>query len=99
GAWTRAVGPLACAPDAVQAWAVDAAGNTSPGSTTITFTVDTTAPPAPVVSAPVSGSLTASGSLTVQGTAEPNSTVRLEMDSELAVGRASGRCGARRLGG
>jgi hypothetical protein len=83
GAWSLAIGPLADGPHTVHATATDAAGNVSPNSATITFTVDTTAPAAPVVSVPANGSLTASGSLTAQGTAEPNASVRVHVDGVL----------------
>ncbi len=59
----------------VRATATDAAGNTSPSSTTNTFTVDTTAPAAPVVLTPANGSVTNDNTPTYSGTAEANSTV------------------------
>src|SRR5215210_5295058 len=49
--------------------ATDAAGNTDASRATYTWTVDTTAPDAPVISAPPEGAHNNTGSLTVSGTA------------------------------
>nr|WP_306795279.1 Ig-like domain-containing protein [Cohnella sp. GbtcB17] len=67
--------PLAEGPHSVLARASDGAGNTSPDSNTNTFTVDTTAPPAPVVTSPANGSTTNDTTPTYSGTAEANSIV------------------------
>ncbi|WP_044195337.1 adventurous gliding motility protein AgmC, partial [Hyalangium minutum] len=64
----------------VRATATDTAGNTSPSSATHTFTVDTTPPAAPVVTAPANGSRTNNNRPTYTGTAEPNSTVTVIVD-------------------
>ncbi|WP_143092689.1 Ig-like domain-containing protein [Arsenicibacter rosenii] len=64
-----------------KARATDDAGNTSVDSNTNTFTVDTTAPPAPVVSAPANGSRTNNNKPTVSGTAEAGSTVTVTIDN------------------
>ncbi|KFE63709.1 Large repetitive protein [Hyalangium minutum] len=81
GAWslTQATA-LADGPHTVKATATDAAGNTGPESATNTFTVDTTAPAAPVVTAPVDGSTIADNTPAYTGTAEPNSTVTVIVD-------------------
>ncbi|MBR7743715.1 hypothetical protein KC207_10480 [Phycicoccus sp. BSK3Z-2] len=65
---------------AVYATATDAAGNVSPDSDTNTFTVDLTAPDAPVVTAPADGSSTNDTTPTYVGTAEPNATVEVFVD-------------------
>ncbi|MFN8474974.1 MAG: Ig-like domain-containing protein [Anaerolineae bacterium] len=59
--------------------ATDNAGNTSQPAT-YTWTVDTTAPPAPVVTSPANGSLTNKSKPPVGGTAEGNSTVTVYID-------------------
>ncbi|GAB4070991.1 hypothetical protein GCM10028777_37860 [Angustibacter speluncae] len=86
GAWTLTVAvPLADGPHTVQATAADGAGNTSPPSATNTFTVDTAAPAAPVVTAPADASVTADSTPTYTGTAEPGSSVTVSVDGA-AVG-------------
>jgi len=68
----------------VSASARDAAGNISAGSTFNVFTVDTTAPLAPVVLVPANGGTVGSATPTVSGTAEPASTVTLTVDGMTA---------------
>ncbi|MDY7228839.1 adventurous gliding motility protein AgmC [Hyalangium rubrum] len=72
--------PLADGPHSVLARAADAVGNTSADSATHTFTVDTTAPAAPVVLTPADGETIGDNTPTYSGTAEPNSTVTLIVD-------------------
>ncbi|MBN8738121.1 MAG: hypothetical protein BGP24_02930 [Lysobacterales bacterium 69-70] len=67
-------------PHTAKARAADAAGNTSPDSATSTFTVDTTPPPAPVLANPANGSTTGNNLPTVNGTAEPSSSVNVSVD-------------------
>ncbi|WP_257385639.1 Ig-like domain-containing protein, partial [Tahibacter caeni] len=67
-------------PHVVQARATDGAGNTSTDSVASTFTVDTTAPPAPLVASPANGSTTVASQPTVSGTAEPSSSVTVLID-------------------
>ncbi|WP_224240615.1 adventurous gliding motility protein AgmC [Hyalangium gracile] len=64
----------------VSATATDAAGNTSPQSNTNTFTVDLTAPTAPVVTTPADGAVLGDNTPTYTGTAEPGSTVTVYVD-------------------
>ena len=80
GNWTYAFSP-ALADDSytVAATATDAAGNES-ASNSVNFTVDTTAPGAPVISAPADGALTGDSTPGISGTAEPNSTVEVSID-------------------
>ncbi|HEX8706332.1 MAG TPA: Ig-like domain-containing protein, partial [Myxococcaceae bacterium] len=83
GAGTWSFTPTAPLPDGqhtVSATASDTAGNTSPSSNTNTFTVDTTAPAAPVVVAPANGAVTNDNTPTYSGTAEPGSTVTVIVD-------------------
>ncbi|MFL5347471.1 MAG: adventurous gliding motility protein AgmC [Hyalangium sp.] len=70
---------------AVKATAKDAAGNVSVFSNTNTFTVDVTAPSAPVVLTPANGSRTNNTTPTYSGTAEAGSTVTVYVDGT-AVG-------------
>ncbi|RTQ46264.1 hypothetical protein EJV47_22305 [Hymenobacter gummosus] len=69
------VTPLPDGPHQVRATAQLSGQTTSPDSNTNSFTVDTTAPPAPVVTTPANGSLTADNTPAYSGTAEPGSTV------------------------
>jgi hypothetical protein len=81
GNWTLTpTAPLENGSHSVSATATDAAGATSPNSNTNTFTVDTTAPAAPVVVTPANGSSTNDTTPTYSGTAEPNSTVTVIVD-------------------
>jgi hypothetical protein len=57
--------------------AADASGNTDGTPDTYTWTVDTTAPVAPLITSPPEASNINDGSLTISGTAEPGSTVEL----------------------
>ena len=60
-----------------QVRATDEAGNTDATPASYTWTVDTLAPDAPVISTPAEGSFHNSTGVTVTGTAEPGSTVEL----------------------
>ncbi|MBL8918804.1 MAG: hypothetical protein JNJ54_08105 [Myxococcaceae bacterium] len=85
GAWTLTpMNALSAGSHTVSATATDAAGNASPASNTNTFTIDTSAPTAPVVSSPADGSTTAQTRPVVSGTAEPNSTVTIRLDGMVA---------------
>ncbi|MGE6761436.1 Ig-like domain-containing protein [Corallococcus interemptor] len=75
GAWSCTSSTLAEGAHTVTATAQDAAGNTGPASTARPFTVDSVAPVAPVIAAPVSGSTVATQTPVLSGTAEANSTV------------------------
>jgi MYXO-CTERM domain-containing protein len=75
--------PLAEGPHTVMATATDAAGNSASDSNT--FTVDTTAPAAPVVNTPADGATLSDNTPTYSGTAEPGSTVTVIVDGA-AVG-------------
>ncbi|PTL79951.1 Ig-like domain-containing protein [Vitiosangium sp. GDMCC 1.1324] len=68
-----------------KAKATDAAGNTSVDSNTNTFTVDTVAPIAPVVTAPAEGAHVKTATPVITGTAEAGSTVTVIIDG-VAVG-------------
>ncbi|HEX8702603.1 MAG TPA: Ig-like domain-containing protein, partial [Myxococcaceae bacterium] len=81
GTWTLTPATaLADGSHTVRATAADALGNTSPSSNTNTFTVDTTAPVAPVVITPVNGSTINDNTPTYSGTAEAGSTVAIIVD-------------------
>ncbi|MGH3117098.1 MAG: DUF7594 domain-containing protein, partial [Gaiellales bacterium] len=60
-----------------QVRATDDVGNTDPTPASRTWTVDTTAPAAPAIENPADGSTTNSSTVTVSGTAEPNSVVEV----------------------
>lgn len=79
GHWTiTPLSPLAEGARTARAWAGDIA-DPSPLSAPVTFTVDITAPPAPVVTSPAAGA-TSAGRPTYGGTAEPHSTVEIQVD-------------------
>ncbi len=69
-----------------QVRAVDAAGNMDASPDSRTWTVDTVAPAAPVITAPTENQLLNVGTINVNGTAEPNATVQL---TEGATGQGS----------
>jgi len=86
GAWSFTPSTaLAAGSHTARATATDAAGNTSPTSNTNTFTIDTTAPSAPVVSTPANASVTSNNRPVISGTAEANSTVTVFVDGS-AIG-------------
>lgn len=60
--------------------AVDAAGNRDQTPAAFTFTIDATAPTAPVVSTPANGTLTNNNTPVISGTAEANSVVTIFVD-------------------
>jgi N-acetylneuraminic acid mutarotase len=81
GSWSfTPVASLADGSHHVSAHARDAVGNTGPDSTPRTFTVDTTAPAAPVVSEPANGAALNDDTPTYQGTAEAGSAVTVTVD-------------------
>ncbi|GAB4191454.1 MAG: hypothetical protein OHK0022_05180 [Roseiflexaceae bacterium] len=60
--------------------AIDQAGNMDATPASYTWTIDTTAPPAPVVNTPANGSVTNNPLPPITGTAEPGSTVTVFID-------------------
>jgi len=64
-------------PHTLDVRATDESGNTDPTPASRTWTVDTTGPAAPAITAPADGSADRDGSFNVRGTAEPGSIVRL----------------------
>ena len=64
----------------VKATATDAAGNESVESAPVSFTVDVTAPGAPVITSPTDGALVNVKRPTYSGTAEAGSTVKVIVD-------------------
>jgi N-acetylneuraminic acid mutarotase len=70
-------------PHTASATATDQARNTGLSSTVITFTVDTQAPVAPEMLTPEEGATMVPGTVTISGTAEPDSTVTVLMDREV----------------
>jgi hypothetical protein len=74
---------------AVKASATNGAGDTSPPSVTINFTIDTLAPSAPMVTAPADGSWVNVSQFTFRGVAEPGNTVEIYVnDDELGSSEA-----------
>jgi hypothetical protein len=83
GAWSFTTGTLASTSHSFTATDTDAAGNTGAASSALSVTIDTTAPVAPTITAfsPDSGvmgdHITNATVLTLTGTAEANSTVKV----------------------
>ena len=78
GTWTcTPAGPLTEGPHTFDATATDGAGNISTADST-TFTVDTTAPAAPVITGPANGSTTGDTTPPISGTGEPGATVTVD---------------------
>ncbi len=95
GAWSfTPTAALADGSHTVKAHATDAVGNTGPDSSTNTFTVDTTAPAAPVVIAPANGSTTSNNRPTYSGTAEAGSTVTVIVDGAVVGTTTANASGA-----
>ena len=78
-AWLIPVGPLADGPISFTAIARFPDGEASDPSSTVSTTVDTSAPPAPVITRPAIPST--SSKPTIEGTAESGSTVTIFIDS------------------
>ncbi|MDY7225554.1 Ig-like domain-containing protein [Hyalangium rubrum] len=96
GVWSCDVGSaLAEGPHTVTATATDTAGNTSPQSNTVPFTIDTQAPTAPTITGPTPNQVLTDNTPTITGTAEPGSTVTVYIDGSTtpactAVANSSG---------
>ena len=72
----------------ITAKARDAAGNTSPASTAISITIDTTPPAAPAITSPATGTTTNNNMPPISGTAAVSSTV-LIFDGATQIGTAT----------
>ena len=78
GAWTATPSAgLSNGVHSITATSTDKAGNVSPVSSSVSITIDTVAPAAPVISSPASGTSTTDTTPTFSGTAEASSTVKL----------------------
>ena len=94
GAWTYTTAALANGAHSLTATATDAAGNTGVASAALSVTIDTTAPVAPSItsfstdSGTVGDSITNDNTLTLTGTAEANSTVKV-YDGATLLGSAT----------
>ena len=93
GAWTYTTAALANGAHSLTATASDAAANTSAASAALSVTIDTTAPVAPTIASfsPDTGTvgdrITSANVLTLTGTAEANSTVKV-FDGTTLLGSA-----------
>lgn len=85
GAWSVTLSGIAAGAHNVVASADDAAGNSGPDSAPRPFTVDLTAPPAPVVVTPTNGQASNDTTPTISGTAEAGSTVQIFVDNALVT--------------
>ena len=94
GAWSYTTGTLASGTHSLTATATDAAGNVSAASSGLAVTIDTTAPVAPSITSfspdtgVVGDHITDVSTLTLTGTAESNSTVKV-YDGATLLGTAS----------
>ena len=94
GAWSFTTAALSNGTHSLTATATDAAGNTGVASTALSVTVDTTAPVAPAIasfstdSGTIGDGITNDNTLTLTGTAEANSTVKL-YDGATLLGSAT----------
>ncbi|WP_309896263.1 adventurous gliding motility protein AgmC [Archangium sp.] len=79
----RTFSNLAQGPHTLQVRAVDAVGNADATPASRTWTVDTVAPAAPVVSAPASGATVDTLTPAITGTAEAGSTVTVIIDGQV----------------
>lgn len=86
GSWSMDLA-LPEGPMTLTATATDAAGNVS-ASASRSFTVDRTAPAAPVINDPADGAVLGSSSVALAGTAEPGSTVQV-LDGTTQVATAA----------
>ncbi|RME63629.1 MAG: hypothetical protein D6790_04410 [Caldilineae bacterium] len=92
GAWSLTTGALLDGVHVLMAYATDAAGNVSAASAPVTVTVDTLAPAAPVISAPVTNSYSNVATLAVSGRAEVNALVDVYADAA-PVGQTTAAAG------
>ena len=94
GAWSYTTAALADGAHSLTATATDAAGNTGTASSALSVTVDTTAPAKAVISSfspdtgTVGDGITNASTLTLTGTAEANSTVKV-YDGATLLGTAT----------
>ncbi len=84
GNWTIQLSALTEGTHSLTAKAKDAAGNVSVASTALPVIIDSIAPNAPVIAAPVDGSIGTNNKPTFSGTSEVNSTVNVYIDGALA---------------
>jgi N-acetylneuraminic acid mutarotase len=83
GNWSFSiVTPLEDGVYVLKATSADAAGNVSPESGLVSWTVDTKAPVAPVVLAPFNGNATNENKPTISGTTEADSVVTIKIDNK-----------------
>ena len=82
GVWTVLLPGLADGPHTVTAVQTDAAGNASLAERAASFTVDASAPPAPVILVPADGSTTGDSTPTITGTGEAGDTLTVTIDGD-----------------
>ena len=96
GAWTYTTAALANGAHSLTATASDAAGNTGAASAALSVTIDTTAPVAPSITSfspdtgTVGDKITSANVLTLTGTAEANTTVKV-FDGATLAGQRGGQ--------
>ena len=84
GAWSITI-TLADGAHSATAIAVDAAGNEGPLSEARVFAVDTVVPLPPVITSPVNGATFATANVTITGTAEHSTIIRI-IESSVVIG-------------
>jgi hypothetical protein len=85
GSFSFTPSPLGEGSHNVKATATDIAGNTSPSSSTRTFTVDTTAPTTPTITSPLNNSITNNIQVTITGTSDPSATVLISINNAAPI--------------
>jgi hypothetical protein len=84
GTWSfTPTSPLPDGSHTISVTQTDGDGNTSP-ATSVTVTVDTTPPAAPVITGPANGSTTNNSTPRITGTGEPGATVMVSIDGKPA---------------
>jgi len=90
GSWTScsspwSIGFLFGGPYTVEVYAIDHVGNADPQPASRTWTVDATAPAAPIINNPADNSFDTDSNVILSGTAEPDSTIEV-FDGETSEG-------------
>ncbi|MBU1345422.1 MAG: autotransporter domain-containing protein [Alphaproteobacteria bacterium] len=80
GGWSATSATLGQGSHTLTATARDAAGNTGPASTSVSFTIDTDVPQVPTITTPVDNSSTTQTTPTYSGMAEAGATVTVFVD-------------------
>ena len=92
GAWDLTLSPISDGPHTVRVIATDAVGNAS-AAASVNFSVDATAPNAPVILNPADGAALNTGQVTITGTSEAGATVTVGLDGGAPVAAVTDAAG------